>query len=135
MKTFNLLNVLTSAVLLIGLSPSPVFSQPRPQPLQPEQIRQRQAWHIEMAKIPLPKKGCFQASYPNKQWIEVPCKPARPYPMPPRRGPRPLTVGNGDDVSAQAPTGHISTSIGSFDSSTATSETGTVGLGTTQIAN
>jgi len=135
MKPLGFLRILIAAVLLSWLSPSHAISQATPQRLQPEEIRQRQTWHIEMAKIPLPKKGCFQASYPNKQWQEVACKAAPPYPMPPRHGPRPLIVGNGDDVSAQAPTGLISSSVGSFDSSTATSESCTLGGTGPQIAN
>jgi hypothetical protein len=80
-----------------------------------------------MARVPLSKKGCFTSSYPSTGWQEVPCKtaPARPYP--PARGPRPNTVGNGNDVSAQV-TGQISTAVGSFDSVTGvTSESGTTG--------
>jgi hypothetical protein len=72
-------------------------------------------WRKGMRQVPLPKKGCFTSSYPSTQWQEVPCMtaPARPYP--PARGPRPDTVGNGNDVSAQA-AGLISEAIGSFDS-------------------
>ncbi len=84
-------------------------------------------WRPGMARVPLPKKGCFTSSYPSAEWQEVPCKtaPARPYP--PARGPRPNTVGNGNDVSAQV-TGQISTAVGSFDSVTGvTSESGTTG--------
>ena len=47
-----------------------------------------------MMQIPLPKKGCFEATYPSKEWREVPSVKAPPYPMLPRRGPRPLIVGN-----------------------------------------
>jgi hypothetical protein len=136
MKRFGLLRILSAAVLLIGLAPSAAISQqPTSTRLAPEEAQRRKVWHIEMAQIPLPKKGCFQASYPNKAWHEVACKPAPPYPQPPRRGPRPLIVGNGDDVSAQAPTGLISMAVGSFDSSTATSETGQINATGPQVAN
>ena len=40
------------------------------------------------------------------------------YPMPPKVGPVPLVVGDGNDIAAQAPSGFISTAIGSFDSLT-----------------
>ena len=40
----------------------------------PEQARLLKAWRISMAKIPLPKKGCFEASYPSNEWREVPAK-------------------------------------------------------------
>jgi hypothetical protein len=136
MKRFGLFRILSAAVLLIGIAPSAAVSQqPTSTRLTPEEAQRRKAWHIEMAQIPLPKKGCFQASYPNKVWHEVACKPAPPYPQPPRRGPRPLIVGNGDDVSAQAPTGLISMAVGSFDSSTATSEMGQIGATGPQVAN
>jgi len=88
-----------------------------------------------MRQVPLPKKGCFTSSYPSTEWREVPCAtpPARPYP--PARGPLPLTVGNGNDVSAEV-TGHISTAVGSFDSVTGvTSETGQVNGAGGQVAN
>jgi hypothetical protein len=56
--------------------------------------------------------------------------------MPPKQGPRPLVVGNGDDVAAEAPSGFIQSAIGSFDSVTnVTSVTSAIGSGTTQVAN
>ena len=80
-----------------------------------------------MAQTPLPKKGSFKASYPSKEWREVPSTTASPYPMVPRRRPRPLVVGNSDDVAAQAPSGHISSATGSFESVTGvTSESGPI---------
>ena len=89
-----------------------------------------------MARVPLPKKGCFEATYPNLQWREVPPVKAPPHPMLPRRGPRPLIVGNGNDISAQAPTGHISTALGSFDSVTGvTSESGQINATGPAVAN
>src|SRR5262249_5121605 len=49
-------------------------------------------------------------------------------PQLPRSGVVPQTVGNGNDVAAQAPTGHISSATGSFDTLTnVTSESGPVG--------
>jgi hypothetical protein len=90
-----------------------------------EQARLLKAWRISMAQTPLPKKGCFEASYPSKEWREVPSTKAPPYPMLPWRGPRPLIVGAGNDVMAQAPAGLISSATGSFDSVTGvTSESG-----------
>jgi hypothetical protein len=76
----------------------------------------------------MPKKGCFQASYPSREWREVPCTTTPNYPMPPRRGTRPLVVGNNNDIAAQPPTAFISTGIGSFQSVTGvTSESGPIG--------
>lgn len=102
----------------------------------PEELRLREDWRISMAQVSLPKKGCFQSSYPSKEWQEVTCTTAPKIPMPPRRGPRPLVVGSGDDISAQAPTGFISTAIGSFDTVTnVTNESGPIGNSGPSIAN
>jgi hypothetical protein len=132
------LRILTTAIFLAGVwsscaappeatntrgtaapTPSPATDQ------KSEESRLLDDWRISMAQVPLPKKGCFQSSYPSKEWQDVTCTKAPPYPMLPRQGPRPLVVGNRDDISAQAPTGFISTAIGSFDSVTGvTSESG-----------
>jgi hypothetical protein len=106
---------LTIASLLIGLVPFNAFAQQAAstQP-SPEEVKRRDDWRISMAQTPPPRKGCFQSSYPSKEWQEVACKPTPKYPQPPARGPRPLVVGNGSDVSAQAPSGFISTAIGSL---------------------
>ena len=104
--------------------------------LSPEELRLRDTWRVSMAQVPLPKKGCFQSSYPSKEWREVGCTAAPKYPMPPKVGPRPLVIGNGNDVSAQAPSGVISTAIGSFDSVTnVTSESSPVGNSGNPVAN
>jgi VWD domain-containing protein len=103
---------------------------PTPETKSTEQARLLEAWRVSMAQTPLPKKGTFEASYPNKQWREVPSVKAPPNPMVPRSGPRAFIVGNGNDVSAQAPTGFISSATGSFDSVTGvTSESGQFNAG------
>ena len=82
-------------------------------------------WSKGMARTPLPHPGCFTSSYPDTGWRETPCTtaPARPYP--PRRGPRPQQIGNGNDVSALVTGNPIFISEGSFDSVTGvTSELG-----------
>jgi hypothetical protein len=106
--------------------------------LSPDELRLREDWHVSMAQVPLPKKGCFQSTYPGKEWREVTCMPAPNYPMPPRRGPRVLVVGNSNDVSAQSPnaTQFISTGIGSFQSVTGvTSESSPIGNSGPSVAN
>jgi hypothetical protein len=106
------------------------------QQLSPEEARLRDDWRVSMAQVPLPKKGCFQSTYPSREWQEVTCTTAPNIPFVPRRGPRPLVVGNGDDISAQAPSGFISTAIGSFDSATnVTSESGPIGNTGPSITN
>src|SRR5689334_7554822 len=89
----------------------------------PARFADREVWHEFMARTPLPKKGCFMASFPESQWKETPCTkaPARPYA--PAEGPGPATVGSGDDFSAEV-TGQITWAVGSFDTTSGlTSET------------
>jgi hypothetical protein len=139
-----LILILSAAVMaFMAAAPHAVAQQttaPTPQAaavqLSAEESRLREDWRISMAKVPLPKKGCFESSYPSKEWQEVPCTIAPPYPQPPRLGARPFIVGNGNDISAQAPSGFISMAIGSFDSVTGvTSETGQINGTGPQIAN
>ena len=111
-------------------SGSPGASKPTPT------ATSEQNWRSEIAKVPLPKKGCFKAVYPKLEWQQVPCGKTPTYPQPPRHGPRPATVGNNNDISAQVPTGFISTATGSFDSVTGvTSESGPIGNAGPAVAN
>ncbi len=101
-----------------------------------EEVRLQEGWRVEMAKVALPKRGTFEATYPNKEWKEVKSTTRPPYPYLPRRGPKPLTVGGGNDVSVQAPTGLISSATGSFDSVTGvTSESGQINATGPAVAN
>jgi hypothetical protein len=102
-----------------------------------EQARLQAAWRKAIVKVRLPGKGTFEATYPSKVWRKVKYKfvPKR-YPMVPPHGPRPLIIGNTNDVSAQAPSGHITQATGSFTNVTGvTSETGLVGNTGTPVAN
>lgn len=71
----------------------------------------RKEWQKQIAKIPVPKKGCYTATYPDKQWKEVPCGPPSKYPN---------TVGGsiGNDAGPQVTPLLISSATGSFDSVT-----------------
>lgn len=71
----------------------------------------RKEWQKQIAKVPVPKKGCFTANYPDKQWKEVPCGPPSKYPN---------TVGGsiGNDVGPNVSPLLISSAQGSFDSVT-----------------
>ena len=74
------------------------------------------AWQASIAKVPHPSaKGCFTANQPQLTWHETKCATAPSIPMTPKRGPRPLVVGSGNDISAQAPSGFISEAFGSFE--------------------
>jgi hypothetical protein len=78
----------------------------------------RRVWHATMVRTPLPKKGCFTATYPRTAWEEGECvkAPDRSY-----------AVGNGTDFTAAVPAGSVISSVtGSFDSVTGViGETGT----------
>ncbi|TCO62781.1 VWD domain-containing protein [Actinocrispum wychmicini] len=84
-------------------------------------------WQNQIAQVPQPSKGCFTADYPRLAWQAAPCAPAPDIPMPPYNGPRPLVVGNRNDISARVPSGFISTAIGSFDVADVLSESGPIG--------
>jgi hypothetical protein len=96
--------------------PAPVAASPNAT-TQPPPAQSREAWRAEMAKRPLPKNGCFNATYPSTEWQEVPCGRPSPYLN---------QVGDGADFVA-ATSGLISSAEGSFLSPTSASgETGTV---------
>jgi hypothetical protein len=105
--------------------------QKAPERLSPEELKKREPWRKAMLAIPLPKKGCFTAAYPNRQWREIPCRPSTPHrPTFPHAGGMTQleTVGgSGPDFSATV-TGHISTAEGSFDSATGITSIGDYSL-------
>src|SRR5438270_5007194 len=95
--------------------------------VSPEERQKRKDWGDQMLRKPAPKKGCFDAAYPSTEWKEVPCVKAPNIPSIPRHGPRPGVVGNNNDVSAGAPSGHITQAIGHFENVTnVTSESGPI---------
>lgn len=81
------------------------------------------AWHKEMIGVPLPpKKGCFKATYPKKDWLDEPCATSSGRRVP--VGPGVWMTGNptAGNPTAVVTSELISTSIGSFDSVEFTSE-------------
>jgi hypothetical protein len=111
-------------------------SPPSGENLSPEEAKRRDEWRTFMAQKSLPRKGCFSAAYPSREWNATRCTAAPKIPMTPKRGTRPLVVGNGNDISAQAPIGFISTAIGSFDNVTnVTSESSPIGNSGAPVAN
>ena len=111
-----------SAQPAAAATPPPVTEQ-----ISPEEIKRRQDWNKSMMQKPVPKKGCFNAAYPKTEWQEVPCVKAPNIPAIPRHGPRPAVVGNNNDISAGAPSGHITQAIGHFENVTnVTSESGPI---------
>lgn len=124
----RLLLLVFTYIAYIGVSAAQTTPPPSNQQSSPEELRLLDEWRVSMAQVPLPGKGCFQSEYPSKQWRETPCIAPSNRPMVPKHGPLPLDVGNRNDISAMAPTGFISTAIGSFDSVTnVTSESSAIG--------
>src|SRR5437868_1054430 len=81
-------------VVLAGLASLPLMAQESQK--RPVKDPERETWRKAMVRVPLPKKGCFQASYPDREWKEVACSKAPVLPpQPPRRGRKPPTVGGG----------------------------------------
>lgn len=80
----------TSFQLLAQVAPQPAPG-PSPQNASPSpaadaQVAKREAWRKAMARVPLPKNGCFDVSYPSTEWHEVPCLRPSPYTNPPEQG-------------------------------------------------
>jgi len=44
---------------------------------RPVKDPEREAWRKAMVRTPPLKKGCFQVSYPNKEWKEIACSNAK----------------------------------------------------------
>ena len=85
---------------------------------------ERESWRQTILHTPLPKEGCFFATYPETQWREMPCKPPSTKLYPPKRPGmiRVQTVGGaGPDFSAIPNSGRIIEAEGSFDSVTGVS--------------
>jgi hypothetical protein len=98
----------TSILLSAFLSAHAIAAPPA---VSREDKRKFEAWRQSMARVPMPKKGCFKTSYPSTEWHEVTCTtaPDRSY------QPRPYTVGSAVNFSAVV-AGHIASATGSFDS-------------------
>jgi len=104
--------------------------------LSPEEKQRRKDWNDSMLRKPAPRKGCFKANYPATEWTEVPCVKAPNIPSIPRHGARPAVVGNNNDISAGAPSGHVTQAIGHFENVTnVTSESGPIADAGPSIAN
>jgi len=129
--TRHALRLLAATAMLAALAAQVVAQQQTPPPgdgkASPELLRQQEEWRIAISQVAPPKQGCFQTEFPKREWTEVACVKGPVYPMLPKRGPRPFEVGNGTDIAARAPSGHISTAIGTFENVSVTSVTSQVG--------
>ncbi len=116
--------------MFMALATPPAVAQSPQKPsevsISAEQLNMRTklgVWHNSLLYAPLPHEGCFKAEYPLSELKEVQCATPPNFPMPPKHGPFPDTVGNGYDYSAQV-SGTLTSVVGSFDSVTTTGETG-----------
>jgi hypothetical protein len=94
-------------------------------PESPSTTMSEQDWRTHIVQVPLPKTGCFTATYPSLQWREVACVPPPPPDVhfaPARGGPGPANVGSTSlDYAALRPptsTSFINAATGSFPSVT-----------------
>jgi hypothetical protein len=82
----------------------------------PPTTAELKAWHEKIVKVPKPSAdGCFTSGYPLMTWRQARCKTPPAVPMVPKPAPRPMVIGNGNDISARAPFGLISEAWGFFD--------------------
>jgi hypothetical protein len=137
MNARRVVRIIIGAIATIAVSSTTLPGQ-KPQQRQGarEEAKKRRDWAVAMHRKGPPTKGCYTATYPATTWKKVQCVPAPKIPFIPRRGPRPLVVGNGDDISAQTPSGTITQTFGFFENVTnVTSETGLIGNSGTPVNN
>ena len=123
-------------VLIPFANPASAAAKAKPRPaastnviplLSAEEFKRQEEWRNAISTKPQPKKGFFTAKFPSLEWKEIPCVDGPKYPMVPRSGIAPDTVGKSNDVAAEAPSGIITSATGSFDTLTnVTSESGSI---------
>lgn len=124
----------------ISFGPATAQSGERPgsdaTPLSIAEARERKEWSLSMSRKAAPRSGCFTAAFPGTEWRPASCVAPPNIPMPPRIAPRAFVVGNGNDISAQAPSGTISQAIGRFENVTnVTSISSPIGNAGAAVAN
>lgn len=89
-----------------------------------------ETWRATMHQIHAPWAGCFHASYPSTLWEPVACDAPPGYRSAlPRIAHREQVVGNGFDYVAEAPSGHLFSSVvGSFPAVTGVKTESSVGV-------
>ena len=120
-RAITIAALLAPPVAASAQQPPPALAEAAGQP----SAEQRENWRQQLLTVPRPTNGCYTATYPERQWREVPCKtpPNRLY-LPHVGGMTRLeTVGGaGPDFSAVV-TGHITQAEGSFDTVTGVTAT------------
>jgi hypothetical protein len=117
LTTRSIIKIAAVASLLTIFGLTSAFAVQAGEGLDQNEAQAREAWRATMHQLSVPGSGCFHASYPSTQWEQVECAPApanrSALPMPVEN--RVQTVGNGSDFVAEAPSGHLFSSVtGSF---------------------
>jgi hypothetical protein len=93
-------SVLSLLTILAMVSFASLICQAQAQARESSEV---EAWKNFMKQLPLPDKGCFNASFPSLEWRKVACTTAPNRPFGPARGTakgaRSFTVGDGIDFS------------------------------------
>ena len=87
-KGHGIVSIVALTSILVGSIVACAPGKP-PAPPGPSPTTSERDFQKAMTQVPLPKKGCFEATYPTREWHEVPCTTAPTYPMSPDNGPRP----------------------------------------------
>jgi hypothetical protein len=117
--------LIVAASIVGAASLSPAFAG---ELVNSAETRNQEIWREAIAQTDVPTEGCFQASYPSLAWNKVACTVAPNVPFRPRTGHISQTVGDGNDYAAQAASGVIKKTVGSFPKVTGvTSEKGLLG--------
>lgn len=116
-------------VAIAGLS-STLIAQSSDAAFDGAESQARQQWRVTMHQTKAPWEGCFHASYPHTEWVEVDCAPPPAYRSAlPKVANREQVVGNGFDYVAGAPSGHVFSSVvGSFPKVTGVTTERSVGV-------
>jgi len=121
-----------AGVLCVSALPLMAIAQDQAiQTVDQAETQLRDAWSLTMHQTIAPGEGCFHASFPSTQWEAVECAapPAYRSALPKPALNRVETVGNGSDFVAEAPSGHLFSSVvGSFPTVTGVKSEKSVGV-------
>jgi len=116
-KVCTLFRVASAAVFLTltGFT-SALAAQSTDEAVDQPEAQAREAWSTTMHQTSAPEEGCFEAAYPSTRWEKVECAAPPAYRSAlPKLTNREQVTGNGFDFVAQAPAGHVFSSVvGSF---------------------
>ena len=111
-RTKNVVGAVIGVNLLAGL-----MSSAYAEPSADAEAVAHESWRDSIARNPAPLDGCFHASYPSMAWEKIECVAAPAQPYLPRSAvidDTAETVGNGVDFVAEASSGLISQTVGTF---------------------